>query len=359
MPETDTPSSAMFSAYKEFAQISNKSLASVLLSDSMNYGDGKTPRSRIGERTFLSREVVHAEPGKFPPSFYANLFEAAQQTYRMLVAKHPGDKGKQAMGAFYCLQAADAMCAALRAFGKNDLLYRNMLERLATMSLASEADRLVLMTLQFEVTGCFGDPGRAADMVQEALRKTTAASFRTSISDGSPMVNSAPSSSAKLGLCRVVDGNLRPHIYPLRADATGTEIGSLATASGAINDVEPTVSRRHLRIYQDADGEWYAVGLESTNGTILISGADGSESVVEAPRKVRQALAASKSTASTATPANAKATPESAKVAPASAKSTPANAKAARGGSQPVRIQPGDQLVLGGTTRFMVLGLAE
>ncbi len=314
----------MFASYKEYAQLSNKDLAMLLLSDTMNYGDGKTPRSRIGERTFLSREVVHSEPGKFPPAFFANFFEAAQQTYRRMAAKFPGESGKERIREFYCRYTMSAMCSSLSAFGKSDMLYRNMIERLATMKIASEADRLMLMTLQFEVTGCLGDPGRAADLVQEALRKVNSSSLRTSISDGSHIVAPAQENVSKLGLCRVVDGNLRPRIYPLRADAAGTEIGSLATAEGAINDVEATVSRRHLRIYRDSDGAWYAVGLGSTNGTVLVSGVDGSETVVEAPRKVRQASAAQ-----------------------------------AGSSAQPVRIAPGDELVLGGTTRFMVLGLTE
>ena len=46
------------------------------------------------------------------------------------------------------------------------------------------------------------------------------------------------------------------------------------------------VSAEHLRLFLE-DGRWYARGLSSTNGTALVSGADGAETLIEPPRSGR------------------------------------------------------------------------
>lgn len=46
------------------------------------------------------------------------------------------------------------------------------------------------------------------------------------------------------------------------------------------------VSAEHLLVFLE-DGLWYAQGLSSTNGTVLVSGADGAETLIEPPRSGR------------------------------------------------------------------------
>ena len=91
----------------------------------------------------------------------------------------------------------------------------------------------------------------------------------------------------RLGLIRIVGNAAKPPLYPLNEGEGGTVIGSLATGTGAITDVDRDVSRRHARVFAK-DGYWYVQGLGSTNGTVLISGADMSQHVVEPPRHTRR-----------------------------------------------------------------------
>lgn len=47
------------------------------------------------------------------------------------------------------------------------------------------------------------------------------------------------------------------------------------------------VSRHHACIWHDGASEWYVKGAGSKNGTVLVSGADRSEIVVEPPADER------------------------------------------------------------------------
>ena len=103
-------------------------------------------------------------------------------------------------------------------------------------------------------------------------------------------------------------------LYPLATDAAGSIIGSLASGPAAITDVDADVSREHARIYRTGQ-HWYIVGLNSTNGTSVISGADKVVRTVEPPRGERP-----------------------------------------RGYEpEPMEILPSDTICLGASTRFMVM----
>ena len=72
-----------------------------------------------------------------------------------------------------------------------------------------------------------------------------------------------------LGLIRVENGLVVGGPYIVEPAPDGTVVGALALEEGAVTDVGPDVSARHLRIYAK-DGAWYAQDLGSTNGTRLI-----------------------------------------------------------------------------------------
>lgn len=120
-----------------------------------------------------------------------------------------------------------------------------------------------------------------------------------------------------LGLVRVVDGMLQPRIHPLSLGPEGTVIGSVETPGACITDVEDDVSPQHLVIWCQ-DGRWWCQGLESANGTAHLSGATKELTSVELPRRLRL--------------------------------DEPTHA---------VELRPGDGLLLGLATRFMVLVLRE
>lgn len=56
-----TPSSAMFGDLRRFCGIAHRDAARLLLNRTALYG-GKSLQQRIDDKTFLSREIVHAQP---------------------------------------------------------------------------------------------------------------------------------------------------------------------------------------------------------------------------------------------------------------------------------------------------------
>lgn len=70
-----TPSSYMYSDLRSFGSITNKEAARELLTDRILCGNG-APRDRINERTFLSRQIVHATPSQVHPEFLATFIKA-------------------------------------------------------------------------------------------------------------------------------------------------------------------------------------------------------------------------------------------------------------------------------------------
>ena len=121
-----------------------------------------------------------------------------------------------------------------------------------------------------------------------------------------------------LGLLRMVGGLVSGGLHWAQPLSDGVEIGALALGPDDINDVEPDVSGHHLRVWCTEAGRWCVQGLGSSNGTVLISGEDGSETVVEPARASASACA------------------------------------------EPVEVHAGDELVLAGSTRFMLIeGMPE
>lgn len=312
--DAQTPSSYLFADFKGFGGISNGDLARMLLSDRRVAG-GLSPRDRVGERTFLSREVVHARPGHLPEAMFAPFPASARAVCERLVARL-GPGAPAAIERHVAEEAAPGFRAALRAWGANDTLYANALARVRSMPVQSDRGRSVALLVLYLATACLGDSARAVQIVKRFAAEALGSALRTRAAD----VGEAPATwpgHATLALVRVVDGRLEGGFHPLRADAAGTVIGSLAPDPGAIVDVGPDVSGRHLRIWREGD-RWLAEGLGSTFGTVLVPGDGGPERVVEPPSATRG----------------------------------PSRA------TEPVEVLPGDTLRLAAGTEFLVLEVA-
>lgn len=80
-----TPSSYMYSDLRSFGGITNKEAASELLTGRTLCGNG-APRDRINERTFLSRQIVHAAPSQVHPEFFGDFHQSAQTITSKIVS---------------------------------------------------------------------------------------------------------------------------------------------------------------------------------------------------------------------------------------------------------------------------------
>lgn len=313
------PSSVMYAHMKQFGGISNKDLAAIVFADDFSYG-GAPISQRVADRTFLTRNVVHVAPATFTERAFGPLPQVAERISSLLISKYPGREGKEALVRHFNGAACEDMCAALRACGLNDALYRNITGRVEQMELSSDADKVVLLVLQFVSTGCLGDVSRATEITLDHSRRIVSSGFRTTAAVEGDRSESLLEREEQynLGLCRVSGGSLVMPAHALSTGADGTEIGSLATASGAINDVDETVSKRHARVFRDEQGRWFVEGLGSTNGTSIVRGDTKEREVVEPARADREP-----------------------------GREYP-----------PVRIYPSDMLCLADTTQFMVVAVA-
>ena len=190
----------------------------------------------------------------------------------------------------YSGEAADAMRESLSVYGLDDRIYRNACDRIAAPGTTAADCALPLVTL-FVACGCLCDPQAAVQVTETLIADKMGGHFSTtelSVGEGfTAAVEPEVKHAERLGLIRIVGNAAKPPLYPLNEGEGGTVIGSLATGTGAITDVDRDVSRRHARVFAK-DGYWYVQGLGSTNGTVLISGADMSQHVVEPPRHTRR-----------------------------------------------------------------------
>lgn len=283
--ERETPRSILFADLKQYGHVSYTDAARLLLTDKPPYG-GVAPQARVGDRTFLSRNVVHA----LPTDPHEELFGDLPQASLTLLGRVQRNSGltRDQVGEHYHAEAAVRMMEALDAWGMDGDLYQSALQRIDALALPAQGDRPPLYLLLFVAMGCLQDVRAAVRMVDDfSTQKLTAALLATqSATSFSRWGGGASASAERLGLLRLVDGAAKPPVHELSHGPAGTVVGSLPPEEEAITDVGPDVSRRHLRIWC-AEGRWFVAGLGSTNGTWLISGADGSVQVVEEPRARR------------------------------------------------------------------------
>lgn len=315
-----TPSSVLFSGLKAIGGINNSTAAKILLNNNATYG-GKPLSQRLTVPSFLSRQIVHARPQELPPGIFAPFDQSAQAILRLILeAKGSDERSLNKVAHRYREQCVPAMEQALAEQHVDSMLFKNGVERIETAAEGDIENRLFIHLLFYIATGCLGDPVRAIDVTESCVSErmlSTLGTIETSV--GSFFSAAArPAGDARLGLLRVIGNCARPPLRPLSLDPAGTVIGSLTGASHAITDVDPDVSRRHLKIWLEG-GRWLAQDLASTNGSKLVSGIDRTERVIAPPHRLGPK----------------------------------------RGASAPVEIRNGDTLLLGATTRFLVIRITS
>lgn len=309
----ETPSSVLYQDLKTFGGISNKEAARIMLSGRIQTG-GMSPRDHADNRTYLSRYIVHVEPQDVNPHMFTDLSQASQTLMRRIL-DNEGTGGRPGVLSHYLGPGIHAMQAVYAEYGLDSLMLGNEAQRLSRVQLRNESDRALLVLMLFVAAGCLANADAAVATVEGFAQRTLALCIATIESTAGPSPLPPQLGPAALYLARLVDGNVRKPYYPL--NPKGTIIGSLAKEPGSIKNVDVDVSRQHLRIWLDG-ARWLCQGLDSTNGTVLISAADKSAQTVEPPRSARHGA-----------------------IYP------------------PVPIESGDILCLGRTTRFYVMSLGS
>lgn len=323
MSQSDlTPCYVLFSMMKRRGGISYKVLASLILSGKP-LSDGRSPASRINDRSWVSRFIVHAPAGSLQDRYFADFTVSALRVVARLKSRDGRNLASQQILDLICKESAPTMCEALTRCHQNTAIYENTLKRLEHESGFTVDERAEIAMVLFIAVGCTADVRRAVACAlgfSESVHGSGMATPLITPSKASLLENAAPLPTPQptLGLMRVVDGYMSGAPYWLSPDLDEIMIGALALEDNAIHDVGSDVSGQHLKLFHDDAGIWYAEDLGSRNGTKLISGADGSTTTLRIPRGE-------------------------------------SNGKGAGEVVNPIALKPGDELILGSDTHFVVL----
>lgn len=307
--DTESPSYAMYRVLRDFGGIPYRDAAAVIVDAGAASGES-TLGARIADKTFLSRRVVHASAGNAP--VHADLGGAAEALAARM-AKRLGEGAWGLICEHFAGPGTARMEESLSACGHDALVYRNACARVAGAGELDSRSRATLLVLLFIAAGVTADPALAASEARGYADRRLGASVRTpppSIVKGKKRAESpAPEG---LGLLRADGSCAKPPIYEVSRGPEGTVIGSIPCDGDSIADVGPDVSRRHARV-RLVDGQWLLEDLGSTNGTWVVPG--GSPAQGRKPIRVEP--------------------------------------------GRPVAIQNADQILLGSSTRFLVMRTAR
>ncbi|MCI8468841.1 MAG: FHA domain-containing protein [Eggerthellaceae bacterium] len=230
---------------------------------------GRSPAERLeSSRTWLTREVVHAENFAGQPGLFCDFEVGAMRVLARLKSTRAGGHGGAALVRELCEgQAAADMLQALEATGRGGRLYRNMLTRLVRANGLENDERAEVAMVLFVAAGCTGD---ARTAVADALR------FSHSVHGGRMEMGDAEvaedsngvclvshdDSPPLLGLLRMVGDYIAGGPYWVSPERDGATIGMLALGSEDIVDVEPDVANHHARVWFDGSS-WFVEDLRS------------------------------------------------------------------------------------------------
>lgn len=269
MPGRQTPIEVMFSLFKTSFALSHRALAELLLSD-RPLTNGRPAAQMAQDTSWLSRTIVHSQPGSLEDRYFADWSCASNQILHKLQ-----EKGYSNTDIYTMIAAAtDAMAQALSACGRNGLLYRNAASRL--VGCQSDKDNRALISIALVVsTACWCEPARAIAYIRDRFEfAENARSFTPSSISFCPCDLKQTDTEHAIGLIRIDSELVIGGPYVIEPSAMGSIIGALALEDGAVTDVGLDVSARHLRIFAE-NNAWYAQDLGSTNGTYLVEASNG------------------------------------------------------------------------------------
>jgi len=283
-----TPCGAMFDIFKRTAHLSHIDLCGLVLS-SRPLSDGRSAASRAADRSWVSRFIVRAPVGSLQPAYFADFGSSAGRVIARLKLRRRNPMDATAVMQMVCGPAGAPMVRALEVCHQDTHLYQNALDRLSQASELTPGERAEAVLVLFIAVGCSADVRSsvtyAIDYAHTACGGATSTPRSLSMSTADGADEGGP--AHPLGLLRVRDGYVVSAPRWIDPTAEGVVAGALATGEGDITDVGDDVSARHAHIWCDAQGNWLVEDLGSTNGTVVVGGADGVCVQVEPGRTAR------------------------------------------------------------------------
>lgn len=270
-----TPCGAMFDIFKRHAHISHIDLCNLVLS-TRPLADGRSAASRASDRSWVSRFIVRAPVGTLQERYFADYGTSATKILSYLRLRSRNPMEAEAVMNMVCGPAGATMEQALAAAHQDVHLYRNALARLSQASELAPAERAEAVLVLFIAVGCSADVRSSVTFAIDYAHATCGGCTSTPRSMGfdAAAQDAAEVPRHPLGLLRVRDGYVVSAPLWVEPAGEGVEIGALATGEGDITDVGDDVSARHAHVWCDEQGVWRVEDLGSTNGTVVVNGAD-------------------------------------------------------------------------------------
>ena len=253
-PIDATPTSVLFDLAKRHCGVSHKELAGLLLSG-RPLSDGRSPQSRLDDRTWVSRFIVHAPAGTLSDSYFCDYAVGALRFAARMKSRSKRALTGEAILDIVCGKAGRAMDDALKACGQSPTLYRNMMERIACEGSLTADERAEVALVLLVTAACTADVRRAVAEARAFSEKMHGGGLATP--PLAPVPQGAGRAAAPtgaddrprwLGLLRIVDGVVAGEPQWVEPTATGAEVGALVLTEGAVSEVGPDVSGCHARL---------------------------------------------------------------------------------------------------------------
>lgn len=163
MEKQQAPLEVMFSLFKVSFGLSHRALAELIFSD-RPLPNEQTPAQMAQDTSWLSRAVVHSQPGALQDRYFADWHDAANEVLHRL-----HEKGYSSEAVIAAIAGAQtSMEQALDACERDRCLYRNAMSRLTRCQTSVESNTLASIML-IVATACWCDPARAISYVAERL----------------------------------------------------------------------------------------------------------------------------------------------------------------------------------------------
>lgn len=279
------PREVLFEVMRSSLHITYRELCDLILSNEPI--GGLSPRERGRDAARRNREFVHASPGADDPYWQlAPHREYIKNIYDHIVANMGKERGEATIIDVLSGSGATALRASLDACGLDGSIYSNIVNYICDGFQNSMITSCLLLHI-FVSTAVSGNPAQSALEVSHTAYSINDDSIRTKTPPIRECKRPAPPKQ-HLALMRIFGDALFPsRTYPLSTGPEGTDVGSVLHTPGCITDVERGVSRSHLHIWRDEEGQWWSKGMCSLNGTKLFDRFHNTYSVIEPPRSER------------------------------------------------------------------------
>ena len=279
---TALPREVFFEVMRNSFRITYKEVCDAILSEEPIGGLSAKERGRDAARR--NREFIHVGPGTddacwqltSPDSYTNDLLDriirivGEQEGIATIIDVLSGD-------------GADALRTSLDACGLDGSAYSNLVTLIMDGEQSDSTTAYLLLRL-FVGTAISGRPAESAQEVINTAKRIENDTMVT----GTPPIQDCevqlPCDESRYALTRCVGKVLYPsRTYLISPDSDGTHIGSIAYTPNYITDVERGVSRNHLHIWCDDDGQLWCKGMLSRNGTVKYDRTTGQRIVIEPP----------------------------------------------------------------------------